>query len=75
MATRTERLRELELAGITFYFKGSAEDVVFKFVPGTGYFVKWPGRDEGPISPEKSRMLMDSLLEFEEATKKEYNDF
>ncbi len=70
----SKRMNELELSGVTFYFKGSSEDVIYKFVPEKGYFVKWPGKSAKKVSPETSRLLMDSILEFTETTKKNYDN-
>jgi hypothetical protein len=69
------RLHNLLLSDKEFYFRSWDDDAVFKFVPGSGYYIKWPGRDLASVDPAKSNVLVDSLLQFKEISKEEFNNF
>ena len=69
------RFHELLLSGDVFYFKSWDDDAVFKFVPGSGYYIKWPGRIPASVDPKKSNLLVDSMLQFEEISMEEFNKF
>ena len=70
-----EKLYALLLKGKPFYFKGALSDVLFKWVNGKGYTVKFNTGEEKEALVTKNANLADSLLQLELTTKEEYDGF
>ena len=68
-------LHKLLLTNKDFYFRSWDDDALFNFVLGKGYFIKRPERPPAGVHPAKSNLLTDRLLQFEEISKAEFEDF
>ena len=58
----------------TVFFKNTFEEAVIKSVPGEGFFVKFKGHTEFKAK-DRSEVVTEGILEYNEITEKTYNDF